>query len=118
MSITNWSARTRKRPHRTPGVSRAASSSDRQGFTFSPRPNGQLFVGPNEMAIQDKTDYTSHKTPPGMFVEALQKFLPALEEAAIWSGPTLNPSPCHDRSGAQESDFIIAVDRRTRHSSI
>ncbi|MDN5941886.1 MAG: FAD-dependent oxidoreductase, partial [Nitrospira sp.] len=33
-----------------------------KGIHFSPRPNGQLFLGPNEMAVQDKTDYTSRKT--------------------------------------------------------
>ena len=64
-----------------------------KGIPFSPRPNGRLFVGPNEVAIQDKTDYTSRKTPPSVFVEALQKFLPTLEEGVIWSGPTLESVP-------------------------
>ena len=63
-----------------------------KGIHFSPRPNGQLFVGPNEVAIQDKTDYTSRKTPPSVFVEALRKFLPALEEA-ICAGPTPESVP-------------------------
>ena len=81
-----------------------------KGIHFSPRPNGQLFVGPNEMAIQDKTDYTSCKTPPSVFVEALQKFLPALEEDDLeWSYSGIRP--CVMTGTERKSDFIIAVDR-------
>ena len=81
-----------------------------KGIHFSPRPNGQLFVGPNEIAIQDKTDYTTHKTPPGVFVEALQKFLPALEEGDLeWAYSGIRP--CVITSTGRKSDFIIAVDR-------
>ncbi len=81
-----------------------------KGIHFSPRPNGQLFVGPNEVAIQDKTDYTSHKTPPSVFVEALQKFLPTLEEGDLeWAYSGIRP--CVTTGTGRKSDFIIAVDR-------
>ncbi len=81
-----------------------------KGIHFSPRPNGQLFVGPNEVAIQDKTDYTSHKTPPGVFVEALQKFLPALDERDLrWAYSGIRP--CVMTANGRKSDFIISVDR-------
>jgi glycerol-3-phosphate dehydrogenase len=80
-----------------------------KGIHFSPRPNGQLFVGPNEVAIQDKTDYTSRKTPPGLFVEALQKFLPALEERDLrWAYSGIRP--CIRSANGGKSDFIVSVD--------
>lgn len=80
-----------------------------KGIHFSPRPNGQLFVGPNEVAIQDKTDYTSRKTPPGVFVEALQKFLPSLEERDLrWAYSGIRP--CVMTEDRRKSDFIVSVD--------
>ena len=81
-----------------------------KGIHFSPRPNGQLFVGPNEVAVQDKTDYTSRKTPPGVFIEALQKFLPALDERDLrWAYSGIRP--CVMTGDRRKSDFIVAVDR-------
>lgn len=81
-----------------------------KGIHFSPRPNGQLFVGPNEMSIEDKTDYTSRKTPPGVFVEALQKFVPALGESDLrWAYSGIRP--CVIAAGGRKSDFIVSVDR-------
>ena len=81
-----------------------------KGIHFSPRPNGQLFVGPNEVAIQDKTDYTSRKTPPGLFVEALRKFLPALDEQDLrWAYSGIRP--CVTAADGRKSDFIVSVDR-------
>jgi L-2-hydroxyglutarate oxidase LhgO len=80
-----------------------------KGMHFGPRPNGQLFVGPNEVAIQDKTDYTSRKTLPSVFVEALQKFLPALNEGDLkWAYSGIRP--CVMTGHGRKSDFIIAVD--------
>lgn len=81
-----------------------------KGIHFSPRPNGQLFVGPNEVAIQDKADYTSRQTPPGIFVETLRKFLPALDERDLrWAYSGIRPSVmAGDR---RKSDFIVSVDR-------
>jgi glycerol-3-phosphate dehydrogenase len=80
-----------------------------KGIHFSPRPNGKLFVGPNEVAIQDKTDYTSRKTPPSMFVEALQKFVPTIEERDLeWAYSGIRP--CIMTGNGRKSDFIIAVD--------
>ena len=80
-----------------------------KGIHFSPRPNGQLFVGPNAVAIQDKTDYTSRKTPPSVFVEALQKFVPTLEEGDLeWAYSGIRP--CVMTGNGRKSDFIIAVD--------
>ena len=62
------------------------------------------------MAIQDKTDYTSRKTPPSLFVEALQKFLPTLEEGDLdWAYSGIRP--CVITGNGRKSDFIIALDR-------
>jgi glycerol-3-phosphate dehydrogenase len=81
-----------------------------KGIHFGPRPNGQLFVGPNEVAVQDKTDYTSHKTPPGLFIEAVQKFLPALDESDLrWAYSGIRP--CVQTETGGKSDFIVSVDR-------
>jgi L-2-hydroxyglutarate oxidase LhgO len=81
-----------------------------KGIHFGPRPNGQLFVGPNEVAVQDKTDYTSHKTPPGLFLEAVQKFLPGLEESDLrWAYSGIRP--CVQTETGGKSDFIVSVDR-------
>ncbi|MDP1949284.1 MAG: NAD(P)/FAD-dependent oxidoreductase [Nitrospirota bacterium] len=81
-----------------------------KGIHFSPRPNGQLFIGPNEIPIQDKTDYLSHKTPPSLFVEALQKFLPTLDERDLrWAYSGIRPRVVV--SDGHKSDFIVSVDR-------
>jgi L-2-hydroxyglutarate oxidase LhgO len=81
-----------------------------KGIHFSPRPNGQLFVGPNEVVVQDKTDYTTRKTPPGVFVGALQKFLPALEEGDLrWAYSGIRPRVI--ATDGHKSDFIVSVDR-------
>lgn len=81
-----------------------------KGIHFSPRPNGQLFVGPNEVEIQDKTDYTSRKTPPSVFVEALQKFLPTLDERDLqWAYSGIRP--CVMTGDRRKGDFIVSVDR-------
>jgi glycerol-3-phosphate dehydrogenase len=83
-----------------------------KGIHFSPRPNGQLFVGPNEVAVEHKSDYLSQKTPPGVFVEALQKFLPVLEESDLrWGYSGIRP--CVMTGQGKKSDFIVAVDRDT-----
>jgi glycerol-3-phosphate dehydrogenase len=80
-----------------------------KGIHFSPRPNGQLFVGPNEVAIQDKRDYISRKTPPSLFVKALQKFVPTLDESDLeWAYSGIRPCIMTDKG--RKSDFIIAVD--------
>ena len=81
-----------------------------KGIHFSPRPNGQMFVGPNEVAVQEKTDYTSRKTPPGVFIEALQRFLPALDERDLrWAYSGIRP--CVMTGDRRKSDFIVSVDR-------
>lgn len=81
-----------------------------KGIHFSPRPNGQLFVGPNAVPVDDRTDYTSHKTPPGVFIEALRKFLPCLEEGDLcWAYSGIRPRMAAD--GGNEHDFVIATDR-------
>lgn len=81
-----------------------------KGIHFSPRPNGQLFVGPNEVAVQDKADYASRKTPPGVFTAALQKFLPVLDEGDLrWAYSGIRP--CVMTGNRKKSDFIVSVDR-------
>lgn len=81
-----------------------------KGIHFGPRPNGRLFIGPNEVPIQDKTDYMSHKTSPGLFVEALQKFLPNLDERDLcWAYSGIRPRVAV--SDGRTSDFIVSVDR-------
>ena len=81
-----------------------------KGIHFSPRPNGQLFVGPNEVAVQDKADYASRKTPPGVFTAALQKFLPVLDEGDLrWAYSGIRP--CVMTGNGKKSDFIVSVDR-------
>jgi glycerol-3-phosphate dehydrogenase len=81
-----------------------------KGIHVSPRPSGRLYVGPNEKPVVDKTDYTSHKTPPSLFVEALRKFLPSLEEHDLcWAYSGIRPRVAAD--SRPTSDFIVAVDR-------
>lgn len=81
-----------------------------KGIHVGPRPNGRLYIGPNEILVQDKADYTSHKTPPGLFVDAVQKFLPALDEQDLrWAYSGIRPRVVTD--GRSKSDFIISVDR-------
>jgi L-2-hydroxyglutarate oxidase LhgO len=81
-----------------------------KGIHVSPRPDGRLYLGPNEVPVQDKADYTSHKTPPGLFAEAVRKFLPALDERDLrWAYAGIRPRV--ERDGQPKSDFIISVDR-------
>lgn len=81
-----------------------------KGIHLSPRPDGRLYIGPNEVAVQDKADYTSHKTPPGLFAEAVQKFLPALDERGLsWAYSGIRPRV--DTNSRSKSDFIVSVDR-------
>ena len=83
-----------------------------KGIHFSPRPNGQLFVGPNEVSVQDKADYQSQKTPAGVFIEALQKFLPVLDESDLrWGYSGIRP--CVMTGQQTKSDFIVSVDSDT-----
>jgi glycerol-3-phosphate dehydrogenase len=83
-----------------------------KGIHFSPRPNGQVFLGPNEVAVEDKSDYLSRKTPPAVFVEALRKFIPVLEESDLrWAYAGIRP--CVMVGPATKSDFIVSVDRDT-----
>ncbi len=81
-----------------------------KGIHFGPRPNGQVFLGPNTVPVKDKGDYTSEKTPPSVFVEAWQKFLPALEERDLrWAYSGIRACA---RSGNSDGkgDFIISAD--------
>ena len=81
-----------------------------KGIHFSPRPDGRLFIGPNAILVADKLDYTSHKTPPGQFIEAVQKFLPVLEEQDLrWSYAGIRP--CVIAADGSKSDFIVSTDR-------
>jgi glycerol-3-phosphate dehydrogenase len=83
-----------------------------KGIHFSPRPNGQFFVGPNEVPVNDKADYTSEKTPPGVFTEALRKFLPVLDESDLrWAYSGIRP--CVMIGPQKKSDFIVTVDRES-----
>ena len=83
-----------------------------KGIHFGPRPNGQAFVGPNEVPVLDKSDYLSHRTPPGVFLEGLQKFLPVIEESDLrWGYSGIRP--CVIVGEQKKSDFIISVDRYT-----
>lgn len=81
-----------------------------KGIHVSPRPNGRLYIGPNEVPVRDKADYTSHKTPSGVFAEAVGKFLPALEERDLrWAYSGIRPRV--DTNGRSKGDFIVSVDR-------
>jgi len=81
-----------------------------KGIHLSPRPDGRLYIGPNEVPVQDKTDYTSHKTPPGLFAEAVQKFLPTLDERDLsWAYSGIRPRV--ETNGRSKSDFIVSVDQ-------
>jgi glycerol-3-phosphate dehydrogenase len=81
-----------------------------KGIHVSPRPNGRLYIGPNEVAVQDKADYTSNKTAPDLFVEAVGKFLPALDERDLsWAYSGIRPRI--ETTGRSKSDFIVSVDR-------
>jgi glycerol-3-phosphate dehydrogenase len=81
-----------------------------KGVHVSPRPNGRLYIGPNEVPVQDKADYTSHKTPPGLFVGAVHKFLPAVEERDLcWAYSGIRPRV--ETTSRSKGDFIVSVDR-------
>jgi glycerol-3-phosphate dehydrogenase len=83
-----------------------------KGIHLSPRPNGQLFVGPNEVPVHDKSDYLSQKTPAAVFIEALRKFFPVLDESDLrWSYSGIRP--CVMIGQHKKSDFIVSVDHDT-----
>jgi L-2-hydroxyglutarate oxidase LhgO len=71
-----------------------------------------VFVGPNEVPVADKSDYLSQPTPPGAFIEALNKFLPAFEESDLrWGYSGIRP--CVMTGQQTKSDFIVSIDRET-----
>lgn len=81
-----------------------------KGIHFSPRPDGRLFIGPNAVPVTDKLDYTSNKTPPGLFIEAVQKFVPVLEEQDLrWAYAGIRP--CAIAADGSKRDFIVSTDR-------
>jgi L-2-hydroxyglutarate oxidase LhgO len=81
-----------------------------KGIHLSPRPDGRLYIGPNEAPVEDKADYTSNKTPPGLFAEAVRKFLPALDERDLrWTYAGIRPRV--ETKSRSKSDFIVSVDR-------
>lgn len=81
-----------------------------KGIHFSPRPDGRLFIGPNAVPVTDKLDYTSNKTPPGLFIEAARKFLPVLEEQDLrWAYAGIRP--CVVAGDGDKRDFIVSTDR-------
>ena len=81
-----------------------------KGIHFSPRPDGRLFIGPNAVPVTDKLDYTSYKTPPGLFIEAARKFLPVLEEQDLrWAYAGIRPSVV--AADGDKRDFIVSTDR-------
>ncbi|MBH0189340.1 MAG: NAD(P)/FAD-dependent oxidoreductase [Nitrospira sp.] len=81
-----------------------------KGIHFSPRPDGRLLIGPNEVAVTDKMDYTSNKTPPGLFLETARKFLPELEEQDLrWAYAGIRP--CVVAADGSKRDFIVSTDR-------
>ena len=81
-----------------------------KGIHLSPRPDGRLYIGPNEALVDDKADYTSNRTPPGVFVEAVRKFLPALDERNLrWAYAGIRPRI--ESNSRSKSDFIVSVDR-------
>jgi L-2-hydroxyglutarate oxidase LhgO len=60
--------------------------------------------------VEDKSDYLSRKTPAAVFVEALRKFLPVLEESDLrWAYAGIRPSLMI--GAGTKSDFIVSVDR-------
>ena len=82
-----------------------------KGIHFSPRPNGRMYLGPNASPVSSKTAYETHKTPPEVFVQAVKKFLPALEVSDLqWAyagiRPRIRPNPLH----RVKDDFVIATD--------
>jgi glycerol-3-phosphate dehydrogenase len=81
-----------------------------KGIHFGPRPNGQAFLGPNTVPVKHKGDYTSEKTPPSVFVEAWQKFLPTLEERDLrWAYSGIRAC-ARAASSDGKGDFIISAD--------
>lgn len=81
-----------------------------KGIHVSPRPDGRLYIGPNEVPVQDKTDYTSHKTPPELFIGAVTQFFPALDERGLrWAYAGIRPRV--ELNGRSKGDFIVSVDR-------
>ena len=82
-----------------------------KGIHLSPRPDGRLYVGPNEVPVQDKADYTSHKTPPDLFAETVRNFLQVLDERDLrWAYSGIRPRV--KTNGRSKSDFIVSVDRK------
>jgi L-2-hydroxyglutarate oxidase LhgO len=80
-----------------------------KGIHFSPRPNGRMFLGPNTVPVESKTDYTSNRTPPHAFLHAVQKFLPVIEERDLrWAYSGIRPR-LRTAHGGQE-DFVISAD--------
>lgn len=79
-----------------------------KGIHFGPRPNGQLFLGPNAHPMASKTFDHEKRTPPDEFLKVANAFgAGLLPEDIVWSyygiRPTLSPT-------GEEKDFHVGVD--------
>lgn len=87
------------------------SNSPGKGIHFSPRVDGQLFIGPNARLVPKKNYYTEDKTPVDIFLKAAQKFFPEITAGDLrWAYSGIRPK-LTDK--AEETDFIIELDRKS-----
>ena len=86
------------------------ANSPSKGIHFSPRVNGDLFIGPNARPVPSKNYYTEDKTPKEDFLKAVQKFCPSLKpENLEWAYSGIRAKLSNDLG---EHDFIIQLDRK------
>ncbi|OGY66746.1 MAG: hypothetical protein A3I24_04470 [Candidatus Harrisonbacteria bacterium RIFCSPLOWO2_02_FULL_41_13b] len=87
------------------------ASSPGKGIHFSPRVNGDLFIGPNTRPVPSKNYYTENKTPKEDFLKAVQKFCPSLKpENLEWAYSGIRAKITNNPG---EHDFIIQMDRKS-----
>ncbi len=80
-----------------------------KGILLGPRLDGRLYIGPNNRLVPRKDYYMEDRTPPDVFVQAARRFLPDITAKDLsWAYEGMRPKLSDT---AQESDFIIQVDR-------
>lgn len=87
------------------------ANSPGKGIHFSPRVNGELFIGPNARPVPRKNYYTENKTPKEDFLNAVQRFCPSLKPKNLeWAYSGIRAK---NSESAEEHDFIIRLDRKS-----
>lgn len=88
-------------------------NSPSKGILVFPSTDGKILVGPNARPVPQKNYYEKDKTPPDIFLKAVQRFFPCIKKENLrWAYSGIRPKLTND---PKETDFIIKLERKNPH---